>query len=651
MRKWILALSLLFILVLISGCGNDRSFTIDQVDIRAQVMEDGDLYVEELYTYNFSGEFNGTTRSLGSKGHDGVEFFEAYLPPADPELGSFSYEDSVRLRTELNDNTYRIHTKSKDETKQVYYRYRVDHAANKYLDTGELYWAFFDSDNETDLHHLSIEIMLPHSVDASKVDYYLHDRTGGRISKVSGRSIHYYTELMPSLETTEFRLLFPAEWLPDSPLTANENRKDSIRAKEQKLETRFNQRRENLAQAKQFTHRISILILLAIIYFSFLTPYKLAGLNGRRVAWDELETLDPLFVAFIRRRGRLTQKDITAGLFSLYQKGWLTISKIPASARFQRDPKAPNETFRFTFTGERQPLNEYEQYFVDWLFKNIRGNKYRTFTLESISGPPREDRSNSKVVDAYRKRMERFKARFETWKQRIMQHEHFTPYYTDNRAVRWVVPTLTFFLYAMTLYLYHANASSWSAIGWTAVLLGAFAVIAVWYWRSKGTFVGYCIFCFLTITQITFSEATFAFAGTIVLSIILRLVMPSRVPTLKGAPYRVAIARWRKALKRKSYPTGNELARLERLMQYAIVLDVSKPFAKYHATLVNYEELKDAFPLVSIPHETSDFFRYTYHTWSASGSSGTSGTSNSSGGGGSFGGGGGSGGGGGAGAF
>ncbi|GIP34844.1 hypothetical protein J2TS4_40540 [Paenibacillus sp. J2TS4] len=342
MVKKLYILCFLFLITLLAGCEEDRSFTIEQVNIRAQLMEDGDLYVEELYSYHFTGEYNGTTRAIRTKGHDGVEFFEAYLPPPHTKLGDFTYHDAERLKVEPSDNTYRIHTRSKDEVKQVYYRYRLDHAVSKYRDTGEFYWAFFDSDNETDLNNLSIEIVLPQTIDSGGVNYYLHDRSGGLIAKVSDRSIHYETEQLPAGQKSEIHLLFPAEWLPDSPLTADENRKVSVIAQEEKLQARYALREENLAQAEKLSSIASGLILLAILYFAFLAPYKLAGLHRGHITRDELEGLDPLFVAYMHRKGKLKQKDITAGLFSLYQKGWLEISKIPAAIHYQQDPKASN---------------------------------------------------------------------------------------------------------------------------------------------------------------------------------------------------------------------------------------------------------------------------------------------------------------------
>ena len=99
-------LGILLTIPLIAGCGENRTFYMDQVDIQAQVLNNGDLYVQELYTYRFEGSFNGTTRSIPEKGHQGMQFFEAYLPPPGSQLGTFSYRDAERLEVEKKEDTY-----------------------------------------------------------------------------------------------------------------------------------------------------------------------------------------------------------------------------------------------------------------------------------------------------------------------------------------------------------------------------------------------------------------------------------------------------------------------------------------------------------------------------------------------------------------
>ena len=63
------------------------SKSVDQIDVKAYVYPNGDLYVEELHTYLFEGEHSEVERNLEEVRHYGIEFFEAYIPPEGKELG------------------------------------------------------------------------------------------------------------------------------------------------------------------------------------------------------------------------------------------------------------------------------------------------------------------------------------------------------------------------------------------------------------------------------------------------------------------------------------------------------------------------------------------------------------------------------------
>jgi len=57
--------------------GEDRSFEITNVEIRARIDRDGNMHVTEYDTYRFSGQFNGILVNLNSRASDGIEHFQA----------------------------------------------------------------------------------------------------------------------------------------------------------------------------------------------------------------------------------------------------------------------------------------------------------------------------------------------------------------------------------------------------------------------------------------------------------------------------------------------------------------------------------------------------------------------------------------------
>lgn len=142
----------LFIFVLAGYSDGERSFSIDEVIIDAQIQEDGTIDVREQFTYTFNGSFEGVTRSIQSDS----QHFQAFIV----EEGDFHEDtnESNSLKVEEDDDTYRIFTESMDEAKTVLYTYTIEGSVNKYTDVAELKYAFFDDSNETDLNNVQIMI-------------------------------------------------------------------------------------------------------------------------------------------------------------------------------------------------------------------------------------------------------------------------------------------------------------------------------------------------------------------------------------------------------------------------------------------------------------------------------------------------------------
>lgn len=89
-KKWIWITAAGLLLMLLTGCTTTSDlYSVDRVDARAYIMPDGDLYIEEIVTYNFHREMNGMERYVETLGHGGIEFFEAHIPPDGKELCRF----------------------------------------------------------------------------------------------------------------------------------------------------------------------------------------------------------------------------------------------------------------------------------------------------------------------------------------------------------------------------------------------------------------------------------------------------------------------------------------------------------------------------------------------------------------------------------
>src|SRR5690625_5279867 len=157
-KRMSLGIGIIFLFLLFNiSVHAERSYTIEEVLIEAKIDEEGVMHVTELFTYAFSGSFNGTTRSILSKAKNfqAFEVIDVYGP-----LSQLA-EKAQPLTVEKEENDYKIYSEANDETKHVLYQYEVIDSVFKYKDTAELTYEFFDQSNQSDLHEVTIKIFAP----------------------------------------------------------------------------------------------------------------------------------------------------------------------------------------------------------------------------------------------------------------------------------------------------------------------------------------------------------------------------------------------------------------------------------------------------------------------------------------------------------
>ena len=124
-------------------------FEITDVEIEAQLNEDGTAVVTEQFTYDFEDDFEGITRGLIAKKGTSIEDFSAS-------------ENGNPLKVEMDDGLYKIYREGdSDETVQIELTYKIVDAVEKFEDGAEFYWAFFDENNESDYGNMTIAISPP----------------------------------------------------------------------------------------------------------------------------------------------------------------------------------------------------------------------------------------------------------------------------------------------------------------------------------------------------------------------------------------------------------------------------------------------------------------------------------------------------------
>ncbi|MEK4359295.1 DUF2207 domain-containing protein [Paenibacillus sp. FSL M7-1455] len=576
MKKWMLALGTLLLAIVITGCDKD-AYSMDRVDSKAYITPDGDLYVEELFTYTFKGDYEGVTRAVSPGEHDGIEFFEAYVPPEGKKLGEFSYEHLERLKTEWNgeNETYYVYDAAKNETKRVYYRYRIDKAAVRYSDVGQLDWRFFKN-NKQELHHVTLDVFLPSGDGKADVHAYLLDRSGGTVTTGGESAVHYENPVLSERGDAHLSIFFPQEQL--SQMTASEKKVSAseLLQKVQKAEARLKARDAKMRQAGNVLRVLTAVALLGALMYNVLSVRTLSAWFGHRsVTKRELEELDPLMKTYVLRKGKLKSRDFIAGLLSLRSRGHVTVKEVQASKRFLEEPTAPDATLEFTLQGKAEQLNAADRQLIHWLFA-----EKRAFRLDSVAFPTFKEKQDQKQIMKYRLLAAKHAKNFQQWCSILAKTEPYAREVRFNGLLKLLAPLTVIVHYGLLLYLFYADAASAAAILTVAVLIGIAGIFACVKYKNKWWLVAYLTGCFFAGAQLTHEQGMDAYLIFVLSSLLFAALMPRTILSTEMMKYRFALKKSKKRLaKGGDAPTGDAAA-AERDAEDAVLLGVVPKYLK-----------------------------------------------------------------------
>ena len=367
----------------------ERSFEITDYQAQVKILENGDIQVSEIFEYSFDGDFNGIIRTIGIRGSDGLEYFNAseYFPE-DKEL-----EYTQSLAADMV--TYKIYDKSSNERKLFLLEYQLKNVATLYNDTAEFYWKFFDESNTSPIGHIKIEIELPSAeVSAEEIKVFGHGPLDGEVSIQEDGKIIYEVFRLSSGEMVEARILFPTSMIPDSGKIINQNKFAEIM-------------KEELGWAKKTDREkgfniITILLIPLVVLFNIFLAIRLYFKHDRELKpevemdyYRELpQDITPAVLSKLMSIQGVGSKDIMATLMDLVRKKYLKIEEIQAGRK---------KDYKFILTEESGTTNlkEHESYLIHWLLYSI-GNG-ASVTLKEIKDYAKASRTQSSFRHNYSK--------------------------------------------------------------------------------------------------------------------------------------------------------------------------------------------------------------------------------------------------------
>lgn len=382
-RNFILFLVLFFIFVPIVSFAED-SLSITRWKIDSTLLDNGDLSISEDITFNYNDKFNGVYRSIVLKGTDGVDALEVFQMNEGVEI-PFTYVESAEkgdneVFTATNENNtlkLMIFSPSENETKTYRIKYVVKNVAVRHKDTGELYYKFIGSENDTSIDYLSATINLPGN-DREKTKIFAHGPLNGQINFIEDNLIKLEVSNVQVNTYVEARILFPQAFI-DSSVNNGNSSFDTIMNEELALTKSIEEKAIRREKNKGIFNNIS-LFLAAI--GALITGFSVNKLRRDVDIYDSMKSPNPEDISPAELRlfysSVVDSRSLMTTIFDLARRGYIDIDEIENEKKKKKD-------FLFSKTiRPRKDLLSHEEFLLHWLFNTIGdGTKASTKDIEN----------------------------------------------------------------------------------------------------------------------------------------------------------------------------------------------------------------------------------------------------------------------------
>ncbi|BCB04210.1 DUF2207 domain-containing protein [Bacillus sp. KH172YL63] len=543
-------LLLIFILFFsVSQTAYGKSFTIDEVRIRAWIQPNGNLLVNEMFTYSFDGKFKRVSRSIHEDNHDEVQWFKSYeLLNQDGELG-FLNEDDVRpLNVEQEGNTFRSSYPVEDDSATFLYVYELENAVRSYETYSDVTVPFFQSgsNHDVDLNHVTIDFVFPEKIDPKEYEAFIHDREG-HVEQKGPEVVRFITPVSKMHSLTETRVLFPSSIMKEQEKAAAPQSLEHVIQKEEERMELAERRKEQLDTHNKFLAGLTIFLVLlgAVMFLGSL----IGRIRGKGDVSDVLKA-DPLLLYMVHHRGRFTHGSLMAGLYSLIEAGKATVRKQKTTTRFLTDTRSPDETLFFTLTSDDNELTPIERQFVSWVFKRKGRNGSASFAMTDLAGATKKEKDLKRHVKTYHTKVKLLKEQEREWFQALLK-EAKSANLLHARLFHFITKVPPVLVYIGILAALYFDEQSSFAL-WMYAVVGAGGLILMWVKKEKKwPVVIWTLISVFASLQIVNETAVLYLFLSIMLTLILCILVPRHTLSVPGLDLKAGIRSFRKQVRKK----------------------------------------------------------------------------------------------------
>ena len=422
-------------LFLIPGAVNAASYTISNQLIEAQILKDGDLYVQELIVMD--GTFNGYEKTLSyansllkdTDNYDnnslyngsGIELVSIKAKKIQEDVSFDTLDDNDFTKLQLvnyanngdmtvytassnyNGYTYRLYYSANNEKVAFLISYVVEDVVVVHADVAELYWNFITPNDYDDIQDVQVKVLLPSADSSSNFRLWAHGDLSGEINKLSTNDgVLASISNMAATSLLDIRLTFNKSLITDMShvkTTTNSALEGIIEVEEERAEV-ANQLRDELTLKRNIVIAYSWVLIILVIGGSILVYLKYAKspkssyyskYNREFIDEYNVEVIDYLM------KRQITPNALSASIMNLIYKKNISAKEIPSDKKVK--------DYEFTLENSNN-LNGSESILTQFLFDTVGEGKVnekgaKTFTTVDLKKYAGGNKTCSSFIKSY----------------------------------------------------------------------------------------------------------------------------------------------------------------------------------------------------------------------------------------------------------
>ena len=375
---------LLLVFLFIFSCKSiwSKSYTIDKIEVQAQILPDGSMLLTEARTYTFRGEFSWADYRLPLANIGEVRDFSLRDETTEYQPGSDEQPGSYQLNVGSDEFYVRWNYQAVNQTRTFNLRYRITEPVTLYKDVAEFYFQFVGDANQKQIEEANIAIQLPRTASYPEVRAWAHGPLWGNVHFVEGKILLTISPL-PANQYWEARIVFPLNWVPEGKRRIAAVQLPNILAEEDTWAKEANQKREKAREELKSKEEnqarswgISYLlmgippILWLILYLKYGRGYTVPYYE--KISSELPVNEPPAITGTLFHAHQVPGSAITATIFDLARRGYLTVEQITQPEKKWWGTRKPEFALKLIYQQKADDtLLDFEKNLLDFIFEEL----------------------------------------------------------------------------------------------------------------------------------------------------------------------------------------------------------------------------------------------------------------------------------------